>query len=550
MKPAGSSIRWWRITIWLIAFLAIGGLLWATKTKTAYGATCSRCLQRMHGVEVKRAGILISNEQKLEKFHPSPDGGGGFTLGSMPPVNPKDYEDITGHPCAHSFKRTGYCRYTGRGVGCGQFSEGMAFRPRLEPLETISRAFERIPDRGLGKGSLAVLDRIFPPDATVQEAHKLSYDFETTAKKLETMTLLLSIVETADEWRKALDHFEGGFQGEPPLISDGAFIEARSHSINPLVRRGCAAVAATKQTSPSPEHLATMLTDADDVLSRSVGDKVFENHQFALYGKLFRRRPPDSDRIEEISKFSDADFLKLFEQDDPVVDDVCFLAITQGQRFTLLDQVVERLNHRDSNAGRTAVARLIKGPALGFYDNALRDPWESFHAYDGPLEKAMERVRQGYSPSSDLESLIDSMKALAATHQPAHWPLVRRAYEQSADDGVDGFYMAIMTKAMMELDSTRTENYLIDELGKNGQRRSLAALAGMGYLASPKFKDAMTGFIARELEVSTGISGSTRDNFPDGKPKRTKEYALHRCQGIQNWQLLRDAYGTYYIKRM
>ena len=91
---------------------------------------------------------------------------------------------------------------------------------------------------------------------------------------------------------------------------------------------------------------------------------------------------------------------------------------------------------------------------------------------------------------------------------------------------------------------TRTENYLIEELGKNGRHRSLAALAGIGYLASPKFKDVTTGFIAEEPEVST------RDNFPDGRPRKTKEYAPYRCRGIQNRQLLRDANGTFYIKEM
>lgn len=538
-----------RTVIWLLAILAVGWLVWQNRTRTSYSAVCARCLQRMHGLEVKCGGISISDEQELERYRPLPDGGGGFILGSMPAVDPKDFEDITGHPCAHNFKRTGFCRYTNRGVGCGQFGEGIAFRPRLEPLEAIFRTFDRIPDRDLGKASLAVLDQIFPPNATVQEAHKLSYDFEGTVKNLETITLLLSIVETPDEWWTALEHFESGFQGEAPMISDAAFIELRSHSVDPLVRRGCAAVAFRKQTSPSPEHLATMLTDEDDVLSKSVGDKVFVEHQFALFGKLFRRWPPDTDHIEAISKFSDSDFVKLFEQDDPVVDDVCFQAITKGQRLALLDKVVERLNHRDSNAGREAAVRLIKGPALGFADNALRDPWKSFHAFNGPLEKAIERVKQGYSPSSDLESLLDSMKALAATHQPAHWPLVKRAYEQSADDGVDGFYMAIMAKAMMELDPTRTENYLIDELGRNECRRSMAALSGMGYLASPKFTNAISEFIANPSNAPAVNRYPFGDYYKDGKPKETMDYALHRCRGIQNWRLVRDTNGKYVVNR-
>ena len=503
----------------------------------------------MHGLEVKRVGILISNAQTLERFRPDPYGGGGFTLGSMPAEDPKDYEDITGHSCVHNFKRAGFCRYSGSGVGCGHFSEGMAFRPRLEPLEAIFRTFDRIPDRDLGNASLAVLDRIFPPNATVQEAHKLSYDFDVTVKNLETMTLMLSIVETPEEWRATLEHFENGFQGEAPMISDAAFIESRSHSVDPLVRRGCAAVSVRKQTSPSPEHLVTMLTDADEVLSKSVGDKVFENHQFVLFGKLFRRRPPDTGRIEAISKFSDSDFVKLFAQDDPVVDDICFQAITKGQRLELLDQVVERLNHRDSNAGREAAARLIKGPALGFADNALRDPWKSFHAFDGPLEKAIERVKQGYSPSSDLESLLDSMKALAASHQPTHWPLVKRVYEQSADHGVDGFYMAIMAKAMMELDPTRTENYLIEELGSNECRRSMAALAGMGYLASPKFTAAITEFIANPANAPAVNRYPFGHYYKEGKPQEIMDYALHRCRGVQNWRLVRDANGKYLVNR-
>lgn len=548
MKPAGVLVRWSRIAIWLLAIFAVGWLVWQSRTRTSYGAVCARCLQRMHGLEVKCSGVTISNEQKLEKFRPAPEGGGGFVLGSMPAVDPKDYADITGHPCDHSFKRTGFCRYSGSGVGCGQFSEGTAFRLRLEVLETIPRAFNRIPDRDLGKASFGILDRIFPPDATVQEAHKLSYDFEGTVKNLETMALLLSIVETPEEWRMALDHFENGFQGEAPMISDTAFIESRSHSVDPLVRRGCAAVA-WKQTSPSPEHLATMLTDADEVLSKTAGDKVFEDHQFSQFGKLFRRRPPDSDRIKAISKFSDSDFVKLFEQDDPVVDDVCFQAIALGHRLTLLDQVVERLNHRDSNAGREAVTRLIKGPALGFADNAFRDPWESFHALDGPLDIAIERVKRGYSPSSDFESLLDSLKALAATHQPALWPLVKRAYEQSADHGVDGFYMAIMAKAMMELDPTRTENYLIEELRSNECRRSMAALSGMGYLASPKFTTAITEFIANPANAPAVNRYPFGDYYREGKPQEVMDYALHRCRGVQNWRLVRDANGKYAVNR-
>lgn len=466
-------------------------------------------------------------------------------LGSMPQVDPKAYADITGQACTHVFKKTGFCRYRNGGVGCGSFGEGMAFRPRLEILEVIFRTYGRIPDGELGKASLAALDRIFPPDATVQEAGKLSYDFEGTAKNLNTMSLLLSVVETAEEWRSGVDYFEKGFQGEVPLISDPMFLESRAHSTDPLVRRGFAAIVSHSASPPSPEHVATMLADPDEVLSKAAGDQVFQKKEFSQFGNLFRRRPPDVDRIEAMSEYTDADLATLLALDDPVVDDVCFSAIAKGQRLPLLDPVVERLNHRGSNAGRKCVAQLLRGPTLGYGTQKSEDPREACDKFGGSLEEAIERVRAGYSSSSYFGTLIESMKLLAGTHDPAHWPIVKRAYEQSADGDTGEFWMAIMAKAMMELDPDRTRDFLINELGTGKRQRSMSALAGMGYLALPEFKDVISGFIARKGTDPYPGSYSTHD----GERGNTVAYALHRCTGIQNWRLRLDDTGKFFVER-
>jgi hypothetical protein len=306
MKPAVKGIRWSRIAIWFFAILAFGWLVWQNRTRTSYGAVCALCLLGAHGLELKGGGV----------------------------------------------------------VGCGQFAEGRAFRLRLEVLDAALRTFERIPERELGKAALAILDRIFPADATVREANRLSGDFKVSVRKPEAMTLLLSVVETPAEWRMALDHFEGGFQGDAPMISDAGFIESRARSADALVRRGCVAVISRTDTTASSELLAALLDDPDDGVSREAGDKVFYSNQFALFAKLFRRQRPDSHRLETMAKYSDSDFGKLLALDDPVVGDVCFEAIGKGRRLSLPDQVVSRLNHRDSEAGRKAVERLIRGPGL------------------------------------------------------------------------------------------------------------------------------------------------------------------------------------------
>ena len=343
MKPTRAPFRWSRIVIWLLAILAVGWLVWENRTRTSYGAVCARCLQRVHGLEVKCGGLTISNEQKLEKFRPDPEGGGGFILGTMPAVDPKIYTDITGHPCDHSFKRTGFCRYSGRGVGCGKSSEGTAF---------------------------------------------------------------------------------------------------------------------------------------------------------------------------------------------------------------LLDQLVERLNHRDSDAGRKAVARLLEGPILGSSDTYPQDPWESSNAFVGSREQAVDRVRHGYSRSSDFGSLLGSMKALAVAHNRGHWQIAKRAYEMAVDGGISEFHCAIMAKSLMEIDPKRTVPFLMDELKKEDHRRLVTALAGMGLIASLVFTESIESFQKKPPEAAKENPYPPKYYFENGEPAKVLRYALHRCRRIQDWKLLRNETGKYFIKRI
>lgn len=481
----------------------------------------------------------MSDKLAMEKFRPRAGGGNSLLLGSMPAVDPTIYQKITGHPCSHDFKRTGFCRF-GRGViGCGHFGAGTAFRPRLEVLEVIFRTYGRIPDQELAKASLATLDRIFPPTVATQEAHKIAYDFEGAVKNLNTVSLLLSVVETPEEWRATTSHFENGFQGDPPFIFDPEFIRKRMESKDPLVRQGCVAAASVLKIPPDDAMLSMMLDDSDQNVSREAGDKIFYSSRLELFGKLFKRHKPDSYRIEQMASYSGTDLTKLLALDVPELDDVCFEALVKGQRLEFLDQVVARLNHRNSASARNTALRLIEGPRLGSGTDTPADPWEWMKSLDGSLEEAVARVRNG--DSGDFWLLLKSMKTLAATRDRLHWSIAKRAYEQAISDGTSEFHMAIMAKALMEIDPDQTRAYLLNEIKGEKSHRLLSALAGMGLIASPDFKDAVIQFIANPYPP--------KYYFEKGEPKRIAGYALHRCSGIQDWKLIRDKDGIYSIQR-
>lgn len=468
-------------------------------------------------------------------------------LGSMPAVDPAIYQKFTGHPCAHDFKRTGFCRFGRGAIGCGHFGEGMAVRPRLEVLEVIFRTYGRVPDQELAKASLATLDRIFPPTSTTQEAHKIAYDFKGAAKNLGTMSLVLSVVETPAEWRAATSHFENGFQGDPPFITDPEFIRRRMESKDPLVRQGCVAAASVLKIPPDDAMLSTMLEDSDQNVSREAGDKIFHSSRLELFGKLFKRHKPDSYRIEQMANYSDADLMKLLAQDVPELDDVCFEALVKGQRLGFLDQVVARLNHRDSATARNTALRLIEGPRLGTGADCPADPWEWIEPLDGSHDDAVAHVKKGDSGGFWL--LLKSLKTLAATRDRLHWNIAKRAYEQAVSDGTNEFHMAIMAKALMEIDPDRTRVYLLNEIRGEKSHRLLSALAGMGLIASPDFKEAIVQFIANPPAASAGNPYPPKYYFEKGEPKRIAGYALHRCSRIQDWKLTRGKDGIYSIKR-
>lgn len=212
---------------------------------------------------------------------------------------------------------------------------------------------------------------------------------------------------------------------------------------------------------------------------------------------------------------------------------------------------VEQLNHRDSVKGREAIAQVISGP------NPLDgggDPWDRVEPLKLPVWELKEYVCIGTaSKVRDPRKwqFLNAIKSLALTRDSQLWNFLNSAYLREVEDGVNETCGAIMAKAMMELDVSRTEKFLLDELKGENYRRLAAALAGVGLIASPVFADAVAEFRDHPPKASAGNPYPPDYIFRMKNPAYSRfiDYAFHRCRGVQNWALLRDEAGKYYIKR-
>ena len=231
------------------------------------------------------------------------------------------------------------------------------------------------------------------------------------------------------------------------------------------------------------------------------------------------------------------------------VYDFCYEAIAAGQRLQMLDVVVVQLNHRDSDAAKNAITQLISGP------NPLDgggDPWERIEPLQLPVRELREYVSIGTaSKVRDPRKwqFLNAIKSLALMRDSRQWDFVNQAYLREVEDGVNETYGAVMAKAMAEVDAFRTEKFLLNELKGEDYRRLSAALAGMGLIASSAFTDAIVEFRDHPPKASPGNPYPPDYIFKNPAYSRFIDYALHRCRGIQNWSLLRDEAGKYFLKR-
>jgi hypothetical protein len=541
-----------RVIFTLAGFLLIF-CAWSTRTIVDYGATCARCLQHVKGVETWILGVRVSHKEVAVQRR-----GGLMSVDTFDPriplVDPSAYEKIFGQPCQHLFKRGGFGRekhfFVGSLAGDLSSPAGPAFSPRTDAIEALYRLNDRVKDDVLAKSTYAVFDRLFPPDTALEAALELRREFLYPTSKLATATSILNVIDSNTEWRTVLDYFNGDFIGPAPFITDAEFLAKRLKSSDPVLRRGCSAILTTTPSLNDVQLLAAMIDDPDEVVAENAAGSIINGRYFQLFGKVFRMRKPLSYRGELPQSFQDEEIVELFKQNDPVVDDFCLEAIAVGQRLQMLDVVVEQLNHRDSDTAKKTIAQLISGP------NPLDgegDPWERIE----PLKLSVSELKAYVSIGTASKvrdtrkwQFLNAIKSLALQRDSQLWEFLNHAYLREVDDGVNETYGAVMARAMMELDASRTEKFLLTELKGENHRRLSAALAGIGLIASPVFADPIEEFRDHPPKASAENPYPPEHIFKNPAYSRLIDYALHRCRGIQNWSLLRNETGKYYIKRL
>jgi hypothetical protein len=114
--------------------------------------------------------------------------------------------------------------------------------------------------------------------------------------------------------------------------------------------------------------------------------------------------------------------------------------------------------------------------------------------------------------------------------------------------GINETYAAVTAKALTELNPSRTEKFLLEELKGENHHRLTTALAGMGLIASPAFAQAVADFRDHPPQASPGNPYPPDYIFKNPASSQYLDYALHRCRGFQRWTLQQDENGKYFIK--
>jgi hypothetical protein len=386
----------------------------------------------------------------------------------------------------------------------------------------------------------------------------LVQDAKDKAERYRRMSLLsdlLGLVRDRRDWIQVLDHASAGFQGDPPLLNHTAGLTERLRGDDPTVRRAAASVLA-REASTSAELMEEMLRHGDKDIVEIAGTHAFYGKRLPLFGTLLRSLPMDEYRKKTMRGYSKEDFETLLAMNDPVVDAACLEAISKGDRFELLELVLENMNRNPSDSGSQAIKRLLRGPDP-FFENADRDSdegWAGIETIHAPVAEFRESIRIGVGPNRQVRAkhnLLSAIKSIGASHDRSQWSFLRGAYLEATTGGTAEWWLACMAKAMHELDGPTTEEFLIAEIKGSCHKRLSAAFSSMGLIASRRFERPLDEFIAMPPELpGKGTNPPKYYFFGDGRGPSFLKYALHRCRGISSWKLVKNANGRYQIEKL
>jgi hypothetical protein len=363
-------IFWVIVAIPVVAFLGA-----ASRSTLSYSATCPRCLQHAGGVEKSIFGVIFSRKVVQRQ---SSGGLGSPDAFDSPaaPVDPRLYEEISGHPCDHMLMRGGFCRYSGGGVGCGLFGDSQRFEFRNAIAENLYRAYLRVPDKPLARETFELVDQLFPIRSGTRAASvPMRHTFEAEARPNEPLSILmrgLGLVSSVEEWREVLNAARAG-DGSLALLNDLDLLTSRLDSPDPAVRVQAIDLLAAMNQPGAWTAVATCLDDPQVGLHAS--ERIVWRRYLPLFDAVLeaaeKALSPD-ERIESLDSIPEPlrDFVTYLEPDEirsllsqqrPRVDLLCLAAIQKQEAFDFLDEVVDLLNRRPTVAAAATVEILFEG---------------------------------------------------------------------------------------------------------------------------------------------------------------------------------------------
>lgn len=533
------------------SLLAVAVVALSRGTHT-YSTTCVSCLRQASSVEKSILGITWSRDEKQH-----PHAGTTYDPVSnskvIAPLDPKLYQEITGHRCEHTFVRSRFLR---------------EYEFRKDLIENLYRSYLRVPDQTLARETLAMIDRFYPLSLVKDPPSRgsrppIQYGIEAESLPNEPLSILyrgLASVSNSTEWRQVLDAARAG-DGSLKLLVDPAILVRKLENPDPVVRFQVIEQLAALKDPSAWTAIAGCLNDphtrnyAAEKIVYSGHWESFEAVFEAIEKTRIREQEKEDDPVgytpdlfdSLLVKYSSEEIRNLFAQRRPYLDRLGFAAIRRQQRFEFLEELVALLNERPSPAAVRAIESLLQGPTpfeagMRFNDLPRLDPWPKLVAQTNmnPVESLTNSTEGGKKWILNSQQIVK----LGIQRDPGKWGELRDLYMDSIPQLGGEEKTAAIAQAMAESDRAKTLDFLLSQLDLDFSRmkQAVAAIAGMGAIADPSSLAPLLAFSGKNITGGMSIYG-----HPTYKP--FIDYALHRCRGIQRWRLVKSPSSTYSIEK-
>jgi len=529
------TLKRFAIALSLIAVVAT-----FTGKRISYTANCINCLEYIRGKEILISGLTVSH-----RHYPIEEPNRTVSSPLLPDIPSGSTEillGIIGTPCEHDFNRSGFGRspLLGGSVGCGSYSEGNISKPRRYALSALSHLYTRVPELEMARETYRLIGTLGPsdfeplPDRLLREP------------KLNELSMLLNLINSAEEWVSTLEYLESPSSQINPLLKDPKNLVERVKSDDPIIRQTSATALINLETDHARETLEMLLDNPDPEVIAKASSSILANREMDLFGKMLRlqKRPINSFWL---NRYTNDELRALFAYNDPAIDRFCFEAITESHRLNMLSAVLECLNRRNTLKAKEAIQLLIEGV------NPLKqngDAWEKLEPLSLPLDELRGYLEVGTaSKQKDPRKwkFLNAVKAFESQASASDWDYLHTIYLREVTRGVNETYGAVMARALMHLDPKRTREFLLSELETEEHHRQTSALAGMGLIADQGFEAAILEFRS-SIPSRNQFHAQPRDIFNNSHYRQYLDFAQHRCSGIHKWQLVQGSSGRYEIQ--